>query len=109
MGIKKRVMTKPGDYAYNPQFPLTGRTGETPESIAAIEAHWPDHNNLHNPKYERLLQDYYMCVFQYLDQNSFPQKMERQLKRRDLDTVCAYELYQMKKGFCETDVLDMDN
>jgi hypothetical protein len=28
-----------------------------------------------------------------------PQILEQQLNRRDLDTVCAYELYQMKKEF----------
>ena len=48
-------MTQPGDYAYNPQFPLTPRTGEDPESRAAIEERWPDHNNLTNPKYEKLM------------------------------------------------------
>jgi hypothetical protein len=36
-----------------------------------------------------------------------PQILEQQLNRRDLDTVCAYELYQMKKEFTQTNVLDL--
>ena len=33
--------------------------------------------------------------------------MRIQAKRRDVDTICAYELYQMKKAFTETDILDL--
>lgn len=35
--------------------------------------------------------------------------LEKQLNRLDLDTVCAYELYQMKKEFTTTGVLDLSN
>eukprot|EP00355_Strombidium_rassoulzadegani_P000615 CAMPEP_0168612884 /NCGR_PEP_ID=MMETSP0449_2-20121227/3154_1 /TAXON_ID=1082188 /ORGANISM="Strombidium rassoulzadegani, Strain ras09" /LENGTH=53 /DNA_ID=CAMNT_0008653477 /DNA_START=168 /DNA_END=329 /DNA_ORIENTATION=+ len=31
------------------------------------------------------------------------------MKRRDLDTVCAYELLTMKKEVLETDLLDYKN
>ncbi len=35
--------------------------------------------------------------------------MEKQMGRRDLDTVCAYELYQMKKHMLNGDLLDFKN
>ena len=50
-----------------------------------------------NEKYDRILRDYYHCSFTYLSQFEFVYQYEKQLKRRDVDTVCAFELYQMKR------------
>lgn len=43
----------------------------------------------------------------FLNDLYIPQILEKQLDRRDLDTVCAYELYQMKKEFTQGNVLDL--
>lgn len=43
----------------------------------------------------------------YLNDLFIPQILEKQLNRRDLDTVCAFELYQMKKEFTTTNCLDL--
>ena len=61
---------------------------------------------MENEKYSFMLNGYLLCVSTYLSQISIPQILEKQLERRDIDTVCGYELYQMKKYFIETDVLD---
>ena len=62
-----------------------------------------------NPGYNRLIKDYFACVTKYLNDFYDPQQLEQQLNRRDLDTVCAYELYQMKKQFTTSEVLNMSN
>ena len=51
---------------------------------------------MHNDKYAFVMNGYLMCVSTYLSQISIPQILEKQLERRDIDTVCGYELYQMK-------------
>jgi hypothetical protein len=62
---------------------------------------------MRNDVYANILNGYLLCVSTYLSQISIPQILEKQLQRRDIDTVCGYELYQMKKHFLETDVLEM--
>mmetsp|Transcript_27651 Transcript_27651/g.36918 ORF Transcript_27651/g.36918 Transcript_27651/m.36918 type:complete len:84 (+) Transcript_27651:21-272(+) len=62
-----------------------------------IKAMYPEHAHLGNGAYNRLLKDYFGCVTKYLNDYYEPVLLEQQLNRRDLDTVCAYELYQMKK------------
>jgi hypothetical protein len=42
----------------------------------------------------------------YFSKELNPYILEQQLGRTDLDTVCGYELFQMKQLFLETDVLD---
>ena len=74
-----------------------------------INATYPEYNHLANAKYNRLLKDYFACVTKYLNDFYEPSVLEAQLQRRDLDTVCAYELYQMKKHFTTSDVLNMSN
>ncbi len=64
---------------------------------------------MRNDKYANILNGYLMCVSTYLAQISIPQVLEKQLDRRDIDTVCGYELYQMKKHFVEGDVLEFKN
>ena len=59
-----------------------------------------------NDVYANIINGYLLCVSTYLSQISIPQILEKQLERRDIDTVCGYELYQMKKHFLESDVLD---
>ena len=76
----------------------------TPKEMAAK---YPDHADLGNAKYNRLLKDYLGCVTMYFTDFWGHDQLEQQLNRRDLDTVCAYELYQMKKEFTTTNVLNM--
>lgn len=65
--------------------------------------------DLKNERYQLLVTDYMKCVTTFLNDKYFPQMLEKQLNRRDLDTVCAYELYQMKKEFVHGDALDLGN
>ena len=74
-----------------------------------IKGLYPDHAHLANGQYNRLLKDYFACVTKYLNDYYEPVLLEQQLNRRDLDTVCAYELYQMKKEFTTSDVLNVSN
>ena len=68
------------------------------------EAAFP--TKMENDKYAFIMNGYLLCVSTYLSQISIPQILEKQLERRDIDTVCGYELYQMKKHFLDTDVLE---
>ena len=54
---------------------------------------YPEYSHMGNKKYNVLINDYFVCVSTFL--NPFPSSLvlEQQLGRRDLDTVCAYELY----------------
>ena len=90
--------------------------GHTPDWIATKQM-WekideeagegPDH--LHNRVYQRLITDYLRCSIFYLNQFDQSQVMDQQLKRRDLDTVCAYELFQMKKHLAHGDYLEYNH
>jgi hypothetical protein len=42
----------------------------------------------------------------YLNQYPVASLLEKQLQRADIDTICAYELYQMKQYFVKTDLLE---
>ena len=48
---------------------------------------------MQNDKYAFIMNGYLLCVSTYLSQISIPQILEKQLERRDIDTVCGYELY----------------
>lgn len=72
-----------------------------------MEAAFP--TKMKNDKYAFIMNGYLLCVSTYLSQISIPQILEKQLERRDIDTVCGYELYQMKKHFLDTDVLEFKN
>lgn len=52
-----------------------------------------------NQKYGRIMNDYMRCVMTAMQTNETIGQLERQLERRDLVTVCAYEYYLMKKNF----------
>ena len=97
-------MSKKSEYGYNPTFPKP-----TELTHADIEAQGHNPNNLKNERYQQLMADYFKCTTLFLNETSIPLLMEQQLKRRDLDTVCAYELYQMKKAFLTTNLLDLSN
>ena len=60
-----------------------------------------------NLEYNKKLLAYYACVTLYLNEMQQPQILEKQLARTDLETVCAYELYQMKKSFCDGPTLNL--
>ena len=64
-------------------------------------------SSLNNERYQTLVTDYLKCTSMFLNDLYIPQILEKQLDRRDLDTVCAYELYQMKKEFTQGNVLDL--
>ena len=66
-------------------------------------------SHLENIQYARLMTDYLKCTQMFVGSFVYPAVMEQQLQRTDLDTVCAYELYQMKKHFCQGDTLDYKN
>ena len=66
-------------------------------------------SELHNLPYQRALSDWLKCSQTYVGQFVYPQVLQKQLERSDLDTVCAYELYQMKKLFVNGDTLDYSN
>ena len=69
---------------------------DIPGEKEALEA-FPEYAHLSNASYNRILKDYCACATKYLNEFYDPVILEKQLNRRDLDTVCAYELYQMKK------------
>ena len=69
-----------------------------------LDAAFP--TQMKNDMYANIMNGYLLCVSTYLSQISVPQILEKQLERRDIDTVCGYELFQMKKHFLETDVLE---
>jgi len=79
--------------------------------MPAKEDNNPDfvHPGYINDRYSTLLVDYLKCTSFYLNDFAYPQLLEKQLDRLDLDTVCAYELYQMKKAFTKENVLDLSN
>ena len=53
--------------------------------------------------------EYLRCVGEFIKPFDYAEVLERQLSRRDLDTVCAYELYNMKKYYNETPILNMSS
>lgn len=63
-------------------------------------------SKLNNELYSRALDSYLHCVSTYFSKITIPQILEKQLIRHDLDTVCGYELVNMKRLFLETDVLE---
>ena len=90
-------------FGFDKQITATVKTPTT-EQDASLEL---DH--LMNEKYERLLKDYIFCNLSYMTQFGEWFEYEKELKRRDIDTVCAYELYQMKKEFTQSKVLDLSS
>ena len=64
---------------------------------------------LANKVYQRLLTDYIQCTTKFIGGFHYAPVLEQQLQRPDLDTVCAFELYQMKKHFAQGDTLDYNN
>ena len=59
-------------------------------------------------EYLTVLNRYMACAGGYLIDVNRPKQLEKELKRRDLDLICADELYNMKRQFLETDCLDYD-
>ena len=92
-------------YLDNPRFPDEEFIPEQdlPDDL------YPNPNNLENQKYSQLLADYFLCSTTYLHEHANRVMLEQQASRRDLDTVCAYELYQLKKHFTGTDILELRN
>ena len=76
------------DFGKSVRFPQ----GEPHSEQDSLEL-FPEHAHLGNEKYNRLLNDYFACVTRYLNPYYGSEILEQQLNRRDLDTVCAYELY----------------
>ena len=74
---------------------------ENEEILAKCETNLAD-----NKTYNFLMQDYLRCTQFYLEEYPMSFLLEQQLTRSDLDTVCAYELYQLKKAALNTDLLD---
>ena len=66
-----------------------------------------NNNGYHNEKYQTLLNNFLRCSTEYLNGFPYAQHLEKQLSRLDLDTVCAYEIYQMKKSFTQENTLNL--
>ena len=90
--------------AYGDFIPaLSTKYPSTKEVQGSLSSH------LQNEKYSSIMNGYLLCVSTFLSQISIPDILEKQLERRDLDTVCGYELYQMKRHFIELDILEAKN
>lgn len=50
----------------------------------------------HNPEFIRKVVDYYDCLSDYLKISDL-NKLKNDLLRPDIDLVCNYELYELKK------------
>lgn len=60
-----------------------------------------------NLEYNLKILDYTHCVTKFLNNHTMPYLLEKQLERLDLDSVCAYELYQMKKSYVDGPTLNL--
>ena len=76
----------------------------TPQELTAKHA---DYSHLASEAYAQPLKDYVRCVHHFISAFGSNEQLEQQLTRRDLDTVCAFELYQMKKAYTTTDALNL--
>ena len=65
--------------------------------------------HIENETYGRVMSDWLRCTQFFITSFDYAPVLEKQLDRRDLDTVCAYELYQMKKHFVQGDALEFAN
>ena len=65
-------------------------------------------SKLHNPVYSRVMTDWLRCTQMYTGQFVYAAVLDQQLQRSDLDTVCAYELFQMKKLLASKDSTALD-
>ena len=63
-------------------------------------------SKLKNELYTNPLNAYLMCTTLYLEQFTIPEMLEKQLNRLDVDTICGFELYQMKQIYLNTDALE---
>ena len=76
---------------------------DLPESAQHIH----NEQGYHNERYQMLLGNFMRCTTEYMNQFPYAQHLEKQLTRLDLDTVCAYEMYQMKQAFTKDKTLDL--
>lgn len=63
-------------------------------------------SNLYNMHYVTAMDNHFLCTSTYFSENHIVGFLQKQLMRPDIETVCGYELLQMKKLFLESDVLD---
>merc|ERR1712147_174802 len=104
MGVNKLVIMSDEKYGENPAYPhIEYDEMDDPVSYGKVT----NEQNYNNPKYQRLIQDFMRCTTTYFDNYVYAQYLEKQLDRLDLDTVCAYELYQMKKEFTQSNCLNL--
>ena len=75
-------------HAYGDFIPSQSEKYPTAKEYAAA---FP--TEMKNDLYANLVNGYLLCVSTYLSQISIPQILEKQLERRDVETVCAFELY----------------
>ena len=64
---------------------------------------------IENEVYGRVMSDWLRCTQFFITDFEYHPVLAQQLQRSDLDTVCAYELYQMKKHFVQGDALEFHN
>ena len=90
--------------AYGDYYPHKTTTYPTKKEI---DAQFP--TEMKNDQYAWILNGYMLCVSDYLSQITIPQILEKQLERSDIDTVCGYELHQMKDHFNNKGLLDFSS
>ena len=59
-------------------------------------------------RFKHLYYDHYICIKGVLELYDSKEKLDILQKRSDIDTVCGYEYYQMKKGVLEQNILDYE-
>ena len=83
-------MADDNTYMANKDFPTPIYTQkDDPASYRNIS----NEQGYENERYQYLLGDFLKCTTFYLNEFESAQRLEKQLSRLDLDTVCAYEIY----------------
>lgn len=67
------------------------------------ELEWPLYKALGVYKHKNNVREHYYCVKQIFDLYSTKDLLEKLAQRPDLDTICAFDYYKMKKFAVEED------
>jgi hypothetical protein len=102
---KNQTMSKDLYGGYNPH--LEGPMYKPPDAKELEEKYGK--SDMKNDLYADSMHRYLVCVSSYLSQVAIPQMLEKQLDRKDLDTICGIELFQLKKAVLEKNVLEFKN
>lgn len=59
---------------------------------------WQIYKALQVHKHENNVREHYYCIKQIFDLYNTKERLEKLAAREDLDTVCAFEYYEIKKN-----------